>query len=525
MAGFVDRTNDQSNNFMKSLLKKLGNYGLEFNDEVLKQSMTVSPTEMMMGAAYNSYDKDLLYALKSSDIGDKKLIAFFDQEYPARRDILNDFATNGEIEMILDTIADEAIIYDNQNYFCKPDLSMILPFLNTEKSAVQDVLDKININFKKIYNYFYFSDCVSGNQLFKQFLIEGMLAFEIIFNKEQTKIIGFSQIDPFSLKPDVMKINGSYRKVWTQYENEPLIKRTLLDSQIIYISYNKNNLNQKYSYLEKLVRSFNILRLLENSRVIWNIMHSTYRIKMIIPIGSQSRKDARETLGELKAMYKEDFDLDMNSGELAINGKANIPFYKNYMLPDRDGEHSEIETLEENGPDLQNVDIIEYFRHKLRVESGIPMSRFDEGNTDGYSYDSANSVTRDEVRFSRFISRLRSLFQEIITKPLYIQTILDFPELAGDFLFKENLGLQFNSNNIFEDLKQMDIVNKRLEYVNALKELGLETGGIFSATYLVKKYLGFSDEELKANQEYLDREKENNPELVDAETNGGGSSW
>jgi hypothetical protein len=487
MAGLIDRYNQNSIvNSMGKLIKKISSLGLVFDDEIIKQSKAISELEAST-QNYSTIDKDLLYALKSADTGSQKYIAHFDRDYNARKDTLRTFATNGEIEMILDTIADESIIYDNQNYFCKPDLSMLIPYLKKDDPNVQTILDKVNINFKKIYNYYHFSDNVNGWQLFKDWLIDGFLAFEIIYNKAQTQIIGFQKLDPASLRPDVKKIDGSYKNVWIQYEEMPDFTRILLDAQIIYISYNKGNANGKVSYLERMIRSFNLMRLMENTRIVWNLMNATFRLKMIVPIGGQSRKDAQESLNELKNLYKEDIYFDYDSGEMMVNGKPSMQFYKNYMIPSKNGDSTEIETLSGDGPELQDVEIIEYFRRKMRIESNIPSSRFEDGNSDGYENDSSSGVARDEVRFNRFLTRLRSIFQELLIKPLYIQMVLDFPELKDDFLFKENIGLEFNTNNIFEELKQMDIIQKKIEFITSLKEFGADTEGVFSTTYLLKK--------------------------------------
>ena len=507
MAGFIQRGQSEKNNkFFGNFIKKLGSFGLEFNDEVIKNSFAISPIEAEMRG--NVQDKEMLYAFKSTDMGDKKYIAYFDQEYGSKRDTLLNFAINGEVESILDTVADEAIIYDNQNFFCTPDLSLITPYLDPKNKKVNNILENINTNFKRIYNMLYLTDSVQGWQLFKQFLIEGFLVLEIVYDKEQTKIIGFQILDPVSIRPDVKMIDGKYRKIWRQYEEDNQMSRELLDSQIIYISYNKANQVQRVSYMEKFMRSFNLMRIMENTRIIWNIMHATYRLKMIMPIGSQSRKDAKQDLEEIKNDYKEEITLDAYSGELSVGGKANIPFYQNYLIPSKDGEQPEIETISGEGPELRDVDIIEYFRNKMRIESGIPMNRFESHDTN-YDYENASSVTTEELQFSKMINRLRSIFQELILKPLYIQMILDFPDLKDDFLFKENLGLKFNSNNIFEDLKNMDIMSKKVDFVSNMQQFMLDANTpFFSGKFLMEKYIGLSKDDLELNQRYKEEELE-----------------
>lgn len=522
MAGPIDRGTNQPNGIggrIRKLAAKLTNSGLDFNPEVVQQSMAVSNLEAQTDTLSYAMDKDLLMAAKAADQGVKKDVAIFNKRYPERVNDLRTFASNGEIENILDIISDESIIYDNMNYFCQPDNGLLSSFLKKDDESTSKILKRLNVNFKLIYSYFHFSDGISAWQLYKQWLIEGFLAFEIVYNKERTKVIGFMQLDPLSLRPDIQKIGNEAVKIWHQYENQGEQARILLDSQIIYISYNMSNVNDRISYLERLVRSFNIMRLMENSRVIWNIMNATFRMKMIVPI-PPSRKDAKESIGELRNQHVEDYDFDDMSGQISINGSASIPYYKNYLLPSKGGEHPEIETVSGDGPDLQDVQIVEYFRRKMQVESGIPLSRFEEGNSDGYEFDSANGIARDEVKFGRFIKRLQTTFQELLLKPVYLQMVLEFPELKNDFLFKTSMGLEFNSNNIFSDLRDMDIMQKKMDFVGQMKDFSADTDGVFSTTYLLRKYMGITEDELKTNRDFVKAD-----EKFFADDEAGGDDW
>ena len=105
-------------------------------------------------------------------------------------------------------------------------------------------------------------------------------------------------------------------------------------------------------------------------------MNSQYRIKMTVPIGSKAPQKAKETLGELMSVYKEDIKLDTISGELSINGRPDVQFYKNYLFPQQGGESVKIETLNAQGPNLNVMDSVVYFYNKLRQDSKIPYNRF-----------------------------------------------------------------------------------------------------------------------------------------------------
>jgi uncharacterized protein YihD (DUF1040 family) len=504
MAGFIDSI--LKNSIVKDVaenVKKLATLGLRYNDDIVKNSKSIGPTQAAFGVDQQHLDDDIVYALSMADTNEKKYIAVFDTDYPSKREFLRKFALNSEIDWILDTITDEAIVYDDKNYFVQPlnNLDTIL-----KEDILNDVKSSLSLNFKKIYSYFNFQSGILAWQLFRQFLIDGFLAFEIIYNSEGTKIIAFKEIDPISLEPQLEKTPDGYRRIWIQYPEQKEFTRKLYDSQVIYISYAKGSDSARVSYIERLVRNHNLMRLMEHTRAIWNIMNSTFRLKMIIPVGGNSRHRGEESLNQVMAKFKEDIFLNPDSGELKVNGKAAMQFYRNYLLPKKDGDSPEIETLAGEGPELRDVDIINYFYDKLKMDSKIPYSRFDKENGSSYGI-SADGTNSAEIAFFKFINRLRSIFQEILIKPLSIQMVLDHPDLANDEMFISNIGLEFNKDSVFEELKTMELVQKRVEYISSLKDLKdtKDENPIFSARWLMLK-LGFSEEDLIQNQKLLDED-------------------
>lgn len=515
MAGFINRGNPTSVfGTIGKALKKLSNLGMDYDDMVIKQSRSIGVTEAEFGNS-GYLPQEYLYSLAMADIGQKKFIAYFEKDYKSRRDYLRRFAMNGEIDYIIETIVDEAIVFDEKNYFCRPDTSSIGEFLNEEKS--KEIKEIINSSFKKIYSAFKFKESHDSWHYFKKFLIDGFLAFEIIFDKDGKSIIGFKEIDALSIRPGVQQMeDGSYKKVWVQYEDIPSLKRELLDSSVIYISYAKGNFVGRLSYTERLVRSFNLLRIMENSRIIWNVMNSSYRLKMVVPIGTKSRQKAKESLADMLAVYKEDVSLDSDSGELSVNGKPTMQFYKNYLLPSKSGETPEIDVMGGEGPDLSDTDALKYFYDKLRMDSKVPFSRLEFDNPGQMQFE-ASGMDRDEIRFSKFIRRLRSIFQEILLKPLWIQLCLEKPELATDRLVESNLGLSFNSDNIFEEAKNMDLNERRANFIESMQRITVpeldESGMVndvpyFNAKFLIQKYMKIGDGDIKRNEEMENKRKE-----------------
>ena len=515
MAGFIDRAgiNPIFGQLSKSL-KNLANLGMRYEDMVVRQSRAVGVTEAEFGNQ-GYLPEEFLYSLALSDVGSKKFIAFFDKDYKSRREYLRKFAMNGEIEFILDTLSDEAIVYDEGNYLARTDTSKVREILAPD--TADSIIEDLNIEYKKIYSHFHFDEGHDGWGYFRQFLIDGFLSFEIIFDPDAKNIVGFKELDPTSLRPGVEKGgDGNYKKIWVQYEDIPSMKRVLLDSQVIYISYAKGNFTSRVSYVERLVRSFNLLRIMENSRIIWNIMNSSFRMKMVVPIGTKSPQKAKESLAEMMSIYKEDISLNYESGELAVNGQPSMQFYKNYLFPSKNGESPDISVIGGEGYDLSNNDIVKYFKNKLQEDSKIPFSRFDQESGGGNINISAEGTNRDEIRFSKFINRLRSIYQEILIKPLFIQMGLKYPELAEDELFKSTLALKFNADNVFEEMKSMQVMTERVNFVTSLMQImtkSKDASGMdvdvpyFNAQFVIEKYLKLDPSDIKENNR-LNKEKE-----------------
>jgi len=243
-------------------------------------------------------------------------------------------------------------------------------------------------------------------------------------------------------------------------------------------------------------------------------------MKMVVPIGTKSPQKAKESLNELLAYYKEDVYLDFDSGELLINGKPSMQFYKNYLFPSKNGEHPDIEVIASDGPDLNSIESLQYFWDKLKQDSKVPFSRFDRANNGGQWAMGADGLDREEIRFNKFINRLRSVFQEIIWKPLWIQMCLDYPELANDEIFRSNLGISYVKDNLFEEMKTMEILQRRLEFASSMKDYMNDDGStpFFSARWLVERYLKFRKDDLEENNQYKEADTPSGDEADAAST-------
>lgn len=525
MAGFLDNIGKFNPNISRILksISGLGSFGMEYKDMVIEDSMAIGISEANMRErfGFSGDDEDFIYSIAAQDTTNKKYIAYFDKDYPVKRDFLRTFALNAEIEYILDTICDEGVVYDEKNFFCHP------ATINMELK--DDVLKSLRGNFRKLYVLHNFCNGITGWQYFRQLIVEGFLAFEIIYSSDGKEIVGFKELDAVSLTPAVeKKADGTRETIWWQYYGETTRQRRLLDAQVIYISYSKSNSVSRISYTERLIRSFNLLKIMEHSRIIWNVMNAQYRIKMTVPIGSRAPQKAKETLGELMSVYKEDIKLDTTSGELSINGRPDLQFYKNYLFPQSGGESVRVETINSQGPNLNVMDSVVYFYNKLRQDSKIPYNRFSArfgvGSSNTFK-SGADGAERDEVRFAKFITRLRSIFQEIMVKPLWIQMCLEFPHLKDDAEFRSQIGVKFESDNMYGESREIEQLIKKVDFVASLGEvketINEEEVQYFNQDYLIERWLDLSHDDIMMNKSYVKKNEELNKEVATGATGGG----
>ena len=525
MAGFNDRNGPLSNGSkpfsISNALKTLSSFGMRYDDLVLRQSQAIGPMEAEIGyGQMNPFglDNDDIYgafaAMSMTDTNLRSNIPFFDKSYEAKREELRKFSLNDEIEDILDILCDETIVYDEKNFFCYPEI------LGLDVS--EQVEKDLNKYFRQIYHYFGFNTDQSAWYFFRKFLIDGYLAFEIIYSPDQKEVIGFKELDPITLIPGYNHDDG--KKVWVQYKDDPVRERKLYDSQIIYISYSSITTSSRVSYIERLTRAFNLLRIMEHTRVIWAVTNASFRMKFVIPVGGKSKTRAKQSLSQLMNSYKESVDFDWESGTLATDGKPMLQFSKEYWLPSKDGESPEIETLNSEGPDLSDTEALKYFSDKLKHVSKIPYSRFLYEDGGGDFNLAADGMIRDEIKFGKFIKRLRSIFMEILAKPIFIQMCLKYPEFTNDPQFKSQIALRFNEENVFAELKDMELMERRLEFIGSMRDSLMTTNQetmeeeyYFDQEYLVKKYLKLSDDEIRANEAAKSKLKKKEAEAPEPE--------
>jgi hypothetical protein len=142
------------------------------------------------------------------------------------------------------------------------------------------------------------------------------------------------------------------------------------------------------------------------------------------------------------------------------------------------------------------------------MDSKIPYSRWEGQSGMGAFTLNAEGITREEIRYQKFVRRLRTVFAELITKPFYLQMCLDFPDLATDYKFGNGLGITFNNDNVFEEMKQNELESKRIASFTAKKGIMKDDGTpYFSTEYLIRKELRLTADEINSNKHWIDASK------------------
>ena len=507
----IAQANQGANRAFERNLLNLSALGIKWNSSLIKQIRTNDDFDAANDTGLGNVNRSMfagddLFTRQYENIaGNNKFIAFYDQTYQMRRDFLRKFALQGEIDYVLETIADEVIVNDEMHYFAYPNTKQLRSILKPEHG--KKIVDEINAAYRRIYHAFHFNESNDAWHYVKKFLVDGFLAFEIIYSDKKSNkniasdIIGFKELDPITLQPEIrVNSKGQEYKVWVINKGDKQNERELLDTNVIYISWAKTNFVSHFSYCERLIRSFNMLRTLENSRIIWNLQNAQKRIKIVVPIGTESDQVAKTRLRQLEAYYKEDIVVDNMSGEVTVNGQPKFTFAKTMVFPSKEGTTTEISEIGIEGHDMNSTEQLKWFWQRFMIESKLPKDRFNmifDGNEMSAIPDN-NNMTREEYRFSLFINQIRDIFQEIVIKPTWLQFSLHNPSFAGNDVIKNSLGLDFVEENIFKLAKENAILQISSQIIQTLSVLnGADGKPVFPMKYLCQKYLNINDDEWK----------------------------
>ena len=503
---------NQNSTIFSRLLRNISNWGMVYDEMVTKNKVTIGinedPQDASSGNLYDFFSQRAVASLLS-----KKSISYLDKAYLDKRRILREYSIKDEIREFIDSVADECVIYDDEKKFCKVS--------NIDDGYSQEIKDTHYQKFEDIYHFYGFADGKRAWDLFKKFLIDGFLAFEIVYDDKQQNIIGFEELDTPTIIPGYDPSTGTH--IWIQFPEEPSLRRIVLDSQIIYISYKSQNEYSETSYVEPLIRPYNQLKLIEQTKIMFNMAHATVYQKFVIPIKDLSKPRAEESIAQMIANYSEEVVWDDTMGTVEINGQKNLPYNKSLWFPEGESGTPQFDLVTAEGHNLNENDMLEWFYSALKRASRIPFGRFDKESGGGNIFSDASEMTRDEIKFSNFISRLRTMFKELIVKPLKLQLLIEYPELKEDKKFLNDVNIEFNSNDLFEEWKRLNNQKKRVEIVGEmLSSIEIDERPYFHPEYLIDDILKLSEEEKQKNRAYWEKYPLHGSEASGGDDFGGG---
>lgn len=472
------------------ILRTLSSYGMNYDDMIIRNQVGIGINEDPYAARGNSmYDFFSQRAVAS--VLNRKSIPYLDKAYADKRRILREYSVKDEIRDFVSTVADECIVYNDERDFCSP---VGLP---VEYSV--EIQDKYQEYFESIYNKFGFSDNITAWNMMKDFLVDGYVALEIIFDDKKKNIISFNRLRPETLVP---AYEPSIGHLWIQFPEDPQLRRIFLDSQIVYVSYSTQNEFSETSYVEGLIKPYNQLKILQQTRIMFNIINATIYQKFTIPIKGMSRQRAEEQIGQLIHDYSEEVEWDDSLGTLTINGSKHLPYNKQIWFPDGDGGTPNMELVSPQGHNLNDDTMLDWFFKALKRASKIPMSRFEDNNGGGNLVTDAAEMTRDEIKFHNFISRLRSNFKELIVKPLRLQMLIEFPELKDDEFFTNAVDIIFFTNQVFEEWKKINNLEKKAGIVGTMLSVMNGEKPYFHIEWIMDNVFKLTPEEKAENAKY-----------------------
>ena len=264
------------------------------------------------------------------------------------------------------------------------------------------------------------------------------------------------------------------------------------------------NKGSTLSYLHKAIKSLNQLRMIEDSLVIYRLSRAPERRIFYIDVGNLPKVKAEQYLRDVMMRYRNKLVYDASTGEIRDDKKM-MAMLEDFWLPRREGGRgTEISTLP-GGQNLGEITDIEYFKKKLYRSLNVPPSRMDgEG---GFNLGRSSEILRDEVKFSKFVSRLRKRFSYMFSDMLKTQLILKNIITPEDWdIMSEHIQYDFLYDNHFAELKDAELLNERLNMVQVAEPY---VGKYFSQDYVRRKILRQTDTEILEQDVLIKKEIEN----------------
>ena len=265
-----------------------------------------------------------------------------------------------------------------------------------------------------------------------------------------------------------------------------------------------------YSYLHKALKPLNQLRMLEDAVVIYRLARAPERRVFYIDVGNLPKMKAEQYMRDMMVKHKNKLIYDASTGEVRDDRKF-MTMLEDFWLPRREGGRgTEITTLP-GGQSLGEMDDVDYFRRKLYKSLNVPVTRMEaEGN---FNLGRSSEITRDEVKFNKFIMRLRTRFSILFDEILEIQLALKGVITRAEWKeMKQDIHFDYQEDNHFTELKDTEIMQGRLQ---VLGEIDSYVGRYFSGDWVRKNVLRMTEEDIKNEQKQIDKEESEDPDAED----------
>lgn len=423
-----------------------------------------------------------------------------------------EMALQPEMEAAIDEIVNEAIVVTDDG------VSVDINMDNLELPPA--IKDKINLEFQNALKLLNFGNM--GYEVFRRWYVDGRLFYHMVLQDENPNL-GIKElryVDPRRLRKirEIEKtkdpITGieiiKTKKEYYLYNERGVIGiHSNLGAKITVdsiINVNSGLMDPKramvLSYLNKAIKPLNQLRMMEDSTVIYRLSRAPERRIFYIDTGNMSAARSQQYVQSIATKYRNKLIYDVNTGEIKDDRK-HLSMLEDFWLPRKEGSRgTEISTLP-GGQNLGEMEDVKYFERKLYKALGVPLSRLEPNQ--GFSLGRTTEITRDELKFTKFVQRLRNkfstLFDEILKRQLVMKGII----VESDWeIIQEKIWYDFKKDNNFDEIKEQELLSLRLD---TLARIDPYVGRYYSATWVRKKILQQNDDEMEEiNKEISDEQ-------------------
>ena len=427
-----------------------------------------------------------------------------------------------EVDMAIEDICNEAITDENG----------IIVRLNLDKlDQKETVKELIMEEFDRILNLTNFS--MTAYDTFRRWYIDGRLFYHVIINdaKPDAGILELRQIDPTKIRKikEVEKVKDPKTgaeltkevKEYYLYQDETMVNNgeglRINPDSIIQVNSGllNDDRNKVIGYLNKALKPLNQLSMMEDSLVIYRISRAPERRIFYIDVGNLPKGKAEEYLSATMNKYRNKIVYDPSTGAIK-DEKIHRNVMEDFWLPRREGGRgTEISTLP-GGSNLGEIEDVQYFQSKLYRALNIPMSRLQEA--DAFSVGRSSEITRDELKFQKFIDRCRGKFSTLFYETLKRQLILKKIIVPSDWVnIREEIVVEYSRDNYYAELKDGEILKERIEMVQMMDEY---IGLFWSKDWVRRNILKLTDEDIKQiakdNKEDPMSDDDINPDLANS---------